>query len=364
MAGLKYRQLKNTLIQQIQSNQYRAGDQIPPQVALEQQFGVSRITVRRATADLIAAGFLEHRPGRKGLFVSARNRLESGAKTMAVAIDDVTDRFGSTILRGIEDFLWEKKYHTVICNADRNFRKVEEYFASFDYDKIDGVIFAPVIDIGFQARNTRIVNLLEEKSMPFVVVDRQIDGVRASSVTTNHRESACRLTKSMIASGHRRVLLGRGIECSSVAEREAGFRQAYGEAGLELDEELILKVNDNALHPDPDPEEIAGMERQIRNAGEFTAFYALNNRILRAGITSMLDLGTDVNAIQLALHNEVSKPVHPFSDHIPRVIPPLYRMGWLAARALLDTIADGGLTVSQIVLKSEINYENLVSDDE
>ena len=356
----KYEAVKNGLIQRMRNKRYKAGDRIPPQVALEREFGVSRITIRRATADLMAAGFLEHRPGRRGVFVADRTGVESRPRAIAVAIDDVTDRFGSTILRGIEDYLWEKKYFTIVCNADRDFGKVEGYFASFDYDTIEGVVFAPVIDVGFQQRNTRIARLLERKSMPFVVVDRRIEGVQANSVTTNHRESAGRLTAALLASGHQRILLARGIECSSVAERVAGFRDAHGNAGVELDENLILTMNDNALYPEAGAEQVTAMARRIQHAGEFTAFYALNNRLLNAGIRSMQTLRMQLESIQFALHNEVSKPIHPFSDRIPRVIPPLYRMGWLAARALLDTIGDGGSTVSQIVLENDIKFENLV----
>jgi DNA-binding LacI/PurR family transcriptional regulator len=201
-----------------------------------------------------------------------------------------------------------------------------------------------------------------DKSMPFVTVDRKIDGVHASSVTANDRESAYLLTRALISSGHQRVLLGRGVECSSMAERGAGYQAACTEAGIGVDSTLLLRVNDNLLNAQPDPGEIAAMERQIVDAGRFTAFYALNDRVLNAGIRSMQDLGIDVESIQLALHNEVSKPMPPYSDHIPRVVPPLHRMGWLAARALLDTIADGGTATSQIVLNSEIRYENLQVD--
>ena len=78
----------------------------------------------------------------------------------------------------------------------------------------------------------------------------------------------------------------------------------------------------------------------------------------------MQDLGINMQSIQLALHNEVSKPIHPFTDQIPRVVPPLHRMGRLAARALLDMIVDGEQTVSQITLESEIKYENLAAADD
>jgi len=354
----KYEQLKVSIRQKIEEGLWQAGDKIPPQRELEEMFSVSRITVKKAVADLINEEYLEHPPGKKGLYVRKREN-GNGSRTIAVAVDDVTDRFGATLLRGIEDSLWEKRYHTIICNADRDFNKVEEYFHSFDYGKVDGIIFSPVIDLEYRERNARIIELLRQKAIPHILVDRYIPGVQSSYVISDHQESARLLTDSMIRAGHRRIMVGTGLECSGVTDRIRGIRQAFSDNGLEFDEDLLVRVNDNRLYPDTDPEELEKMRRQISRAGEFTAFYALNNRLLKAGINTMLGLDLDVRSLQLALHNEVSKPVPPYTDHIPRVVPPVYKIGWTAARILMDNIAEGGDTVSQIILKSEIVYENL-----
>ncbi len=161
----KYEQLKGTIKQKIEDGTWQTGEKIPPQRELEEKFDVSRITVKKAVSDLISQGYLEHLYGKKGVFIKKRGD-SNGSQTIAVAIDDVTDRFGATLLRGIEDCLWERKYHTIICNADRDFSKVEEYFHSFDYGKVDGIIFSPVIDLEYRKRNTRIIELLKQKAIP------------------------------------------------------------------------------------------------------------------------------------------------------------------------------------------------------
>lgn len=65
---LLHRQLFLALREQIRRGVYREGEPVPTEEQLCQSFGVSRITVRRAVADLVDEGWLERRQGR-GTFV-------------------------------------------------------------------------------------------------------------------------------------------------------------------------------------------------------------------------------------------------------------------------------------------------------
>lgn len=78
---LLHRQLFLALREQIRRSVYREGDPIPTEEQLCQSFGVSRITVRRAVADLVEEGWLEKRLGR-GTFVrqaAAKPQNSSGS---------------------------------------------------------------------------------------------------------------------------------------------------------------------------------------------------------------------------------------------------------------------------------------------
>lgn len=68
--ALLHRQLYVLLKEQIVTGRYRAGDVLPTQEALCRQFSISRITVRRALADLGAEGLILNRQG-VGAFVTA-----------------------------------------------------------------------------------------------------------------------------------------------------------------------------------------------------------------------------------------------------------------------------------------------------
>ena len=64
-----YHQLMQRLAEDIERGTYPVGSRIPPEHELEALYKVSRVTVRRALAELTAEGMLERKQG-KGTFVS------------------------------------------------------------------------------------------------------------------------------------------------------------------------------------------------------------------------------------------------------------------------------------------------------
>ena len=64
-----YHQLMQRLSEDIERGTYPVGTRIPPEHQLEELYRVSRVTVRRALAELTAEGLLEKKQG-KGTFVS------------------------------------------------------------------------------------------------------------------------------------------------------------------------------------------------------------------------------------------------------------------------------------------------------
>ncbi len=59
----------------IDSGAYKVGDKIPTETELGEQYGVSRITVRRAVSELVDAGYLTKQQGRGTFVKSARDLM-------------------------------------------------------------------------------------------------------------------------------------------------------------------------------------------------------------------------------------------------------------------------------------------------
>ncbi|QTH59675.1 GntR family transcriptional regulator [Corynebacterium hindlerae] len=111
----KHAQLRE-ILEQLCTTQLAPGDMLPGERVLEETYGVSRITVRRAIGDLVASGVLKRARG-KGTFVApsplvsrlhlasfsqemAAQQLQSSSKILlsarAAAPAEVAEFFGST----------------------------------------------------------------------------------------------------------------------------------------------------------------------------------------------------------------------------------------------------------------------------
>jgi len=350
---LLYERVKDALRTEILSGGISPGDSLPSERILGERFGVSRITAKRAVADLIQEGLVERLPHRKGAFVRRKDVRAEQPRLIAVAIDDVRDAFGSRMLRGIEDYLWDRRIHTLICNADRDFAKVEEYFESLLSSDVAGVIFAPVIDEGYGERNRKLVSLLEKASICYTLVDRYIPGLLANYAVANHEESSRILVKLLLERGFRRIVLVRGLECTSMDERAAGFRNAFAESGIALDERLVARINDNKL--DERGGEAARLEEFFRAERDFDCVYALNDRLYQAAAAALAATSEcRKGEVPLVTHSEVEKSAIPGVAGLPHFVEPSYEMGWAAAKILVEYIGDPGKAIVQKVLKSRI----------
>lgn len=85
-----YRQVAEHLIQRIASGQLVPGDALPPEDSLCREFGVSRITIRKAVEELLARHLIVRRRG-VGTFVSDPRRATKDV-TLVGVIDEVLPR--------------------------------------------------------------------------------------------------------------------------------------------------------------------------------------------------------------------------------------------------------------------------------
>lgn len=94
-----HRQVYLVLRDRLLAGAFQAGTQLPPEPALCEQFGVSRITLRRAVADLERDGLLERKQG-KGTFVTQRQ--SRAARRHGGYVDDIRRLSADTTVKVLE----------------------------------------------------------------------------------------------------------------------------------------------------------------------------------------------------------------------------------------------------------------------
>lgn len=99
-----YHQLKQVLLTSIKNKEFGPETLLPTEVALMEQYEISRITVRRAMAELEQDGHIYRRPGR-GTFVS-EPKISRGLTTLTSFAEDIKEK-GLTPSSKLLDFRQE-----------------------------------------------------------------------------------------------------------------------------------------------------------------------------------------------------------------------------------------------------------------
>ncbi|WP_177338407.1 GntR family transcriptional regulator, partial [Klebsiella quasipneumoniae] len=88
----RYLQIKQFMLDNIESGRWPVGYRPPTELELTEQFGVSRMTVNKALRDLVSEGKLQRRP-RLGTFVcAAEEKAESPLLDIRNIADEILSR--------------------------------------------------------------------------------------------------------------------------------------------------------------------------------------------------------------------------------------------------------------------------------
>lgn len=147
--------------------------------------------------------------------------------TIAVIMQDAMNPYYSIITTTVERRAAERGYNIIIITT--GYKPERELNAVYEAlrKKVDGVLLFPI------QQDTNAVEALIRAETPFVLVGRAFDDVLTDCVMPDDRQGAYLVTRHMLESGRRRLMMINSFRfISSSRLREAGFRQAMAEFGL------------------------------------------------------------------------------------------------------------------------------------
>lgn len=134
------------------------------------------------------------------------------------------------------------------------------------------------------------VNGFRDLGIPIVLANYRRAGVHAARVYGDNVHSATRLTQHLIGLGHRRIAFVTGLhESGQSDEREHGFRTAMADAGLEVEDDLVIEGDFGVESGVQAARTLLGMGRSAP-----TAVFAANDRVAQGVILGLQDAGSTV----------------------------------------------------------------------
>lgn len=178
------------------------------------------------------AKFLHYKPN--SIAISLRKK--SSTNLIGLIIPTVDHYFFSTILKGAISSSHSSQYLTLIGESNHDTRRETEIINQFNDHYVSGIIFIPSRNKA--SRNN--VLLLQDRQMPFVLIDRQFSGFDGSFVFHDGYAGAYKAVSYLIKCGRRRIALLRGDgECSISNERYKGYVDALYHSLLPIDDRYV-----------------------------------------------------------------------------------------------------------------------------
>ena len=276
---------------------------------------------------------------------SARSLTSKDSKLLSLIITDITNPFFTSVARGAEDKANEMGYQLVFSNSDENIEKESSYIRSAISRGIDGMLLVSTGDDS--KKNT---DLLSKYSIPFVLIDREIQGVSTTLITGDNQSGTFRLMEHLVQSGHKRIALVTGPpSISNIREREASYLQFLKQENLPYND--VFRTDLTKIKIEPYVEKILRLPKEQRP----TAIFAINNFLAVKLINQLKTFGINVpEDISVVCFDDPS-PIPDYNPFLTVISQPAYKFGYMGMEILINRI-EGKIDSSpqRIVLPSEL----------
>ncbi len=301
-----YEQIFASLRERIEKKQYTVGDRVPSEKELCEEFGVSRITSKKALEMLATDGYIVRQPGR-GSFVSvpqpaaaavpvSASAARGGMLLIGLIITTFSDSYGTGLVHAMEEASRANGCFLVLRRTLGKPEHEEEAIRQLLELGVDGLIIFPAQGEFFSAEILKLVI----SQFPLVMVDRYLKGINAASVCTDNLEAAKDAARHLFGLGHKHIALltQPPVNTTTIEDRIEGFIQAHAEQGIIVDRELWLESITSTLPSVPDEEcrsrDIQAIMEHLRRNPHITAVFAIEYEVAELTHIAAQQLGLSV----------------------------------------------------------------------
>ena len=264
----------------------------------------------------------------------AQSLRKNKTNTIGLLIPSVANPFFADMASVIIAEAHSRHFTTIVVDMMEDGSNQDEAVATVLSRQVDGIIVIPC------ATNSTLLEEINSKVIPVVLVDRYYEDAPLSYVTTNNYKGGLQATELLISNGHKRIACIQGVPGTMPnTMRVKGYRKAMEEAGLQAEE--VIRGNEFSVQN-------GYLETKLLLGSNpcVTAIFALSNTILLGAIKAIREAGLripeDISIISFDNNRYLDYMVPP----IHRVSQPVEDMAKLASRILFEKIS--GVTVPEV----------------
>lgn len=243
--------------------------------ALRNDPGISAATTQKIQQTAKEMGYI-----RNGLASAMRS---SKSKLISIIVEDVDNPHNSMLIEKMDCILKDEGYDIIIlstqANASKKFRMASLSVSLF----VDGILYFPSID------DKAIVDMLKINHIPFVFVERGVDGIEADIVRCDDYQGGVIAADYLLGFGHRSFLyLGGPQKNGAQPLRQTGFVNRLLQCGVQPSDIAVL--DEETVYQSIREDRIMDILRNIK----FTGAFAFNDQIAYHAINALRYEGRSV----------------------------------------------------------------------
>lgn len=303
-------------------------------------------TVKPATRDHILTIMkdLNFRP--KGV---ARNLKNGGQdKNIGIIIKDLNYPFYTSIASGAKEYANGKGYSIIVTSSEDDHECEKKFTHLFSTKDIKGAIIAPIVE-----GKAEIEHLFRLKMInyPFVLLE-DVKGIQANVVAIDNLKAIKQAVKYLINGGHTKIVHFAGPPHSShTYERIEGFRHAFSESPLVLNEDMIIPIGSHYETSN------ANTLKYFKNRDRKdypTAIVCYNDQQALAVMTALKELNIRVPDDVSIIGNDDISYAKIYPVPLTTIRAPQREIGLKAAEILIRNIeSQAQLPIERVVLETE-----------
>ncbi len=276
------------LKKRINLGEFNNGKLLPTEKSLQEEFHVSRITVKQAYNKLAEEGLITRIAG-KGTVLANEKDIRKNSKLIGLVLCDFDSTFGERLIKSVEENAQKFGYSVILKR-------------SFDNRETESLVLNTLMEIGVcgiiiqncHGDFTRNLIELSVYDFPVVSVDRYAKGLMIPSVTSDNFSACVNATELLLKNGHQKIMLASANpkSTSTLTERAEGFQQAHINYGISLSaDNFIIDLKSPISRKKTDiAEDMTKIKNHIQKNG-ITAIIAAERFVAELCAKAMQEIG-------------------------------------------------------------------------
>lgn len=217
---------------------------------------------------------------------AARALLTGRSNLIGLIVPDLVHPFFSQVAKGISARLRAKEYGLIISSSEDDpeleKREIDQMLAR----RVDVLILASA------QSDAKSLLKIEEKKVPYVLLDRKFAGLRANFVGIDDVAAGMHATNHLIEAGCRTIAHIAGSNVSTALDRQRGYAMALAKHGLILSPAYV--VAHGHMDDSGDAAGYEGMKQLLQLDPRPDGVFCCNDPIAMGAMRAIFEEGLDI----------------------------------------------------------------------